>query len=205
MSAGKGKRIGLTGGIGAGKSTVSARLRRLGAMVLDADIAARQAVEPGTPGLTSLVDRFGTGILQQNGELDRRALAKIIFGKEAERLAVNTLLHPMVRARLLEQERLYRVTDPCAPIFWDVPLLIESGMQEDMDEVWLVVAEEEARISRIMLRDGSTQEEARARIRSQMPQQQKLAFAHKVLDNSGDQIALFKQVDALYAAARGNR
>lgn len=205
MSAGCKKRIGLTGGIGAGKSTVSARLRRLGAMVLDADIAARQAVEPGTPGLAMLIQRYGAGILQQNGELDRRALAQIIFGEEAERLAVNALLHPMVRERMLEQERLYRTAQPCEPVFWDVPLLIESGMHKDMDEVWLVVADEAARISRIMLRDGSTRAEASARINSQMPQQQKLAFAHRVLDNSGDQVALYKRVDALYAAVKGTQ
>ena len=192
------KRIGLTGGIGAGKSTVSARLKRLGALVLDADIAARQAVEPGTAGLGLLAERYGAGILQENGELDRRVLAKIIFGKEDERLAVNALLHPLIQQHMLEQETLFRLSEPSCPIFWDVPLLIESGMHTLMDEVWLVVASEEARIKRIMMRDGCAEAEARSRLVSQMPQEEKYAYASRVLDNSTDQNALFRQVDALY-------
>lgn len=198
------KRIGLTGGIGAGKSTVSARLKRLGALVLDADIAARQAVEPGSAGLALLAERYGAGILQVNGELDRRALANIIFGKEDERFAVNALLHPLIQQRMMEQETLFRLSEPLCPIFWDVPLLIESGMHTLMDEVWLVVASEEARIKRIMMRDGCTQEEARSRLVSQMPQQEKYAYADRVLDNSTDQNALFRQVDALYETLTKN-
>jgi dephospho-CoA kinase len=203
MSAAEGKtaagmRIGLTGGIGAGKSTVSARLKRLGAMVLDADIAARQAVEPGSEGLALLVRRYGEGMLQQNGELDRRALAKKIFSNEEERLAVNALLHPLIQQRMLEQEGVFRDREPSAPVFWDVPLLIESGMHALMDEVWLVTASEEARVRRVMLRDGCSENEARSRMASQMPEAGKFAYASRILDNSGDQTALFKQVDALY-------
>ncbi len=198
------KRIGLTGGIGAGKSTVSARLKRLGALVLDADIAARQAVEPGTAGLALLIERYGAGILQINGELHRRALANIIFGKEDERLAVNELLHPLIQQRMLEQEALFRSMEPFSPVFWDVPLLIESGMHTLMDEVWLVVASEEARIKRIMMRDECSEEEARSRLVSQMPQQEKYAYADRVLDNSTDQNALFRQVDALYETLTKN-
>ena len=193
-----GMRVGLTGGIGAGKSTVSARLKRLGALVLDADIAARQAVEPGSEGLALLMRRYGEGMLQQNGELDRRALAKKIFANEDERLAVNALLHPLIRQRMLEQESVFRDMEPSVPVFWDVPLLIESGMHALMDEVWLVTASEEARVKRIMLRDGCSENEARSRMASQMPEAEKLAYANRILDNSGDQTALFKQVDALY-------
>ncbi len=193
-----GLRIGLTGGIGAGKSTVSAHLKRLGAMVLDADIAARQAVEPGSKGLALLVRRYGESILLQSGELDRRALAKRIFANEEERLAVNALLHPLIQERMLEQETVFRDIEPYAPVFWDVPLLIESGMQTLMDEVWLVTASEEARVSRIMLRDGCSENEARLRMASQMPEAEKRKFATCVLDNSGDQTALFAKVDALY-------
>lgn len=192
------KRIGLTGGIGAGKSTVSARLKRLGAMVLDADIAARQAVEPGSEGLALLVRRYGEGILQQNGELNRRALARTIFANEEERLTVNALLHPQIQQHMLDQEAVFRDIEPFAPVFWDVPLLIESGMHALMDEVWLVTASEEARVKRIMLRDGCSESEALSRMASQMPETEKLVFANHILDNSGGQTALFKQVDDLY-------
>ena len=172
--------------------------------MLDADIAARQAVEPGTAGLTLLIGRYGAGILQINGELNRRALANIIFGKEDERLAINELLHPLIQQRMLEQEILFRSMEPSSPVFWDVPLLIESGMHTLMDEVWLVVASEEARIKRIMMRDGCTQVEAHSRIVSQMPQQEKYPYADRVLDNSTDQNALFRQVDALYETLTKN-
>ena len=190
-------RIGLTGGIGAGKSTVSSRLKRLGAMVLDADIAARQAVEPGSLGLALLLRRYGEGILQQNGELNRRMLARTIFENEEERLTVNALLHPQIQQRMLDQEAVFRDMEPFAPVFWDVPLLIESGMYALMDEVWLVTASEEVRIKRVMLRDGCSESEARSRMASQMPETEKIVFANRILDNSGDQTALFKQVDAL--------
>lgn len=201
--ASTGMRIGLTGGIGAGKSTVSAHLKRLGAMVLDADIAARQAVERGSEGLALLVGRYGEGILLQNGELDRRALAKTIFGNEKERLAVNALLHPHIQKNMLEQEAVFRTVEPYAPVFWDVPLLIESGMYEMVDQLWLVTASEEVRVRRIMLRDACSEKEARSRIASQMPDVQKIAYASCILDNSGDQTTLFEQVDTLYRSLMG--
>ncbi len=200
----KGRRIGLTGGMGAGKSTVSAYLRALGAYVLDADIAARMAVDPGSQGLNLLVSRFGAGILEPDGSLNRRSLANIIFTSDSERLAVNNILHPMVRSILLEQEREIRETEPEAVVFWDVPLLIESGMQEDVDEVWLVTADEATRVSRIMRRDGCSAEDALARIRRQMPEEEKRQYAHRLLDNSGDEAALFDQVKTLYAALQAN-
>ena len=200
----KGRRIGLTGGMGAGKSTVSAYLRALGAYVLDADIAARMAVDPGSQGLNLLVSRFGAGILEPDGSLNRRELANIIFTSDSERLAVNNILHPMVRSILLEQEREIRKTEPEAVVFWDVPLLIESGMQEDVDEVWLVTADETTRVSRIMRRDGCSAEDALARIRRQMPEEEKRQYAHRLLDNSGDEAALFDQVKTLYAALQAN-
>ena len=204
MSTLKGRRIGLTGGMGAGKSTVSAYLRALGAYVLDADIAARMAVDPGSQGLNLLVSRFGAGILEPDGSLNRRSLANIIFTSDSERLAVNNILHPMVRSILLEQEREIRETEPEAVVFWDVPLLIESGMQEDVDEVWLVTADETTRVSRIMRRDGCSAEDALARIRRQMPEEEKRQYAHRLLDNSGDEAALFDQVKTLYAALQAN-
>ncbi len=200
MSEQTGKRIGLTGGMGAGKSTVSAYLRALGAIVLDADAASRKAVEPGTEGLKLLVARYGAGILMSDGALDRPALAKIIFASDSERLAVNAILHPMVRSILLQEEQEVRRQAPEAVVFWDVPLLIESGMHADMDAVWLVEADEETRIRRIMKRDRCSRLDALSRIQRQMPDEEKRAFATQRIDNSSEEGALFAQVDALYAA-----
>ncbi len=198
MSPDRARRIGLTGGMGAGKSTVSAYLRVLGARVLDADVAARKAVEPGSEGLRLLVARYGTAILGPDGSLNRRALANVIFASDSERLAVNAILHPMVRTIMLQEEREIREAEPDAIVFWDVPLLIESGMHVDVDEVWLVTAEEAVRIARIVHRDGCSEQEALARIRRQMPEEEKKSYAHRILDNSGDEAALHRQVDALY-------
>lgn len=199
MSEKTGKRIGLTGGMGAGKSTVSAYLRLLGAIVLDADAASRKAVEPGSEGLKLLIARYGAGILTAEGALDRPALAKIIFTSESERLAVNAILHPMVRSILLREEQEIRSRVPSAVVFWDVPLLIESGMHADMDAVWLVEADEQTRVERIMKRDRCSRQDALSRIRRQMPEEEKRAFATQRIDNSLDEGALFAQVDALYA------
>ncbi len=197
------KRIGLTGCIGAGKSTVSKRLRSLGALVLDADIASRQVVEPGEEGLDRLVKRYGAGILLDSGELNRRALAKIIFSDETERRTVNALLHPLIKKRMEEQGAYYLNMAPNRPIFYEVPLLIEIGMHKEMDETWLVVAEEAVRIKRIMLRDGCSEAEARARILSQMPQEEKRKYANRLLENSGSLEALYAKVDSLYLSVAG--
>ncbi|HPY36621.1 MAG TPA: dephospho-CoA kinase [Clostridia bacterium] len=197
------KRIGLTGSIGAGKSTVSKRLRSLGALVLDADIAARQVVEPGEEGLDRLINRYGAGILLESGGLNRRALAKIIFADEAERRAVNGLLHPLIKKRLQEQGAFYRSLTPKRPIFYDVPLLIEIGMHKEMDETWLVEAQDALRLKRIMLRDGCSEQEARSRILSQMPQEEKRGYAHRIIDNSGSLEELYAKVDELYLGVLG--
>ncbi len=207
MSARKPRRIGLTGGMGAGKSTVSSYLRVLGAHVLDADVAAREAVEPGSEGLRLLAARYGAGILQPDGSLNRRALAGTIFASDDERLAVNAILHPMVRGILLREEHEIRESEPDTVVFWDVPLLIESNIHADVDEVWLVTAEEAVRVARIMRRDHCSEQDALARIRRQMPEEEKKGYAHRILDNSGDEAALFAQVKALYEKIniQGNR
>ncbi len=205
MSAQNARRIGLTGGMGAGKSTVSSYLRILGAHVLDADMAARKAVEPGSDGLHLLVARYGADILQQDGSLNRRALAGIIFGSDTERLAVNAILHPMVRSGMFQEEENIRQTEPDTIVFWDVPLLIESDMHADMDEVWLVTAEEAVRVARIMQRDGCSEQDALARIRRQMPEEEKRRYAHRILNNSGEEAALFEQVKALYGELMENK
>lgn len=197
------KRIGLTGGIGAGKSTVCDRLLQLGAGVLFADAASREVVEPGTQGLKMLQARYGQGILAPDGTLARRALAAIIFADEKEKRFVEALLHPLIQKRLEAQARAYCTLHPGMPLFLEIPLLIETGMHTDMDAVWLVTAPLKARIARIAKRDGLTAQEALARVSSQMPQEEKLAYADVVLQNDGDIQALLQQVDACYSALTG--
>lgn len=207
MSEAEFRRVGLTGGIGAGKSTVTDRLRALGASVLDADLAARRVVEPGTKGLLQLRARYGEAILQPDGSLDRKALGSILFGSEEERQWVNGILHPLIKHQLLEEEAALLTKAPGGPVIWDVPLLIESNMHRDMDEVWLVVAEDEARIDRIMRRDGCSYEQAQARLSSQLPQKEKIPYADVIIENTGQLSDLQKQVDARYQAliAGGNK
>jgi len=196
-------RIGITGGIGAGKSAVTARLRELGAAVIDADEAARAVVEPGTEGLRQIAARFGSGVIGAGGALNRPALAAVVFGDEEARAALNGIVHPLVREWMLDQEK--RLLDEKGLIFWDVPLLIETGMAEWMDRVWLICAPEEERIRRIMARDGASEEAARKRIESQMPEVEKRRFADEILENTGALSALYARVDALYREALSGR
>ncbi|MDR1619699.1 MAG: dephospho-CoA kinase [Clostridiales bacterium] len=177
-------RIGLTGGIGAGKTTAANYLRKLGVYVLDADDASRMAVEPDSAGLAALVLRYGRRILLQGGELDRARLADIIFSSAEERAAVEALLHPPTIQLMRALEDDYKKRCPTAPVVWDVALLIETGMHTFMDEVWLVVADDEMRAARVMRRDRCTKEQAYVRIYSQMPQYDKIKYADKVVHNS---------------------
>jgi len=196
-------RIGITGGIGAGKSAVTARLRELGAAVIDADEAARAVVEPGTEGLRQIAARFGSGVIGAGGALNRPALAAVVFGDEEARAALNGIVHPLVREWMLAEEK--RLLDETKLIFWDVPLLIEAGMAEWMDRVWLVCAPKEERIRRIMARDGATEEAARRRVESQMPEAEKRRFADEILENTGALSALYARVNALYREALSGR
>ncbi len=193
------KHIGLTGSIGAGKSTVSLRLRELGAYVLDADIAAREVVMPGTAGLTRVVEAFGTEILQKNGTLDRAALAAVVFADQEKRQTLNQIIHPLVNQWFQTHiEEIYK-SDPAAVIVHDVPLLFEAGMQKGLDEIWVVVASDDVRLKRIMERDACTAQQALDRMRTQMPQEEKIKRADYIIDNSGDVSSLIKKVDALFA------
>lgn len=203
MSAVRGRRIGLTGGIAAGKSTVSEYLREQGVFVLDADEAARAVVEPGSPGLSALAQRYGEAILRPDGSLHRKALGGIIFSSPEERAAVNALLHPCIIEWMQAREQVYCKEHPGKPVVWDVPLLIETGLHTKMDEVWLVTAGEEARVARLMARDGSSREEAMARMRSQMPQEEKLPYADVVLENDSTKEVLMEGVRAQLARVMG--
>jgi dephospho-CoA kinase len=174
--------IGLTGGIATGKSTVTAMLRALGASVLDADEIAREVVEPGSEGLADIAARFPGVVV--DGQLDRKALAARIFGNETERLALNAITHPRIQAAVMERtaalhERGVEV------VVYDAALLIENRLHEAMDGVILVVSSPSVQLTRLMTRDGLSEADAKARIGSQMPLDEKRKVARWIVDNSG--------------------
>ena len=193
--------IGLTGSIAAGKSTVSRQLRMLGAHVLDADMVAREIVEPGTVGLERLCEAFGEGILGPDGALDRKGLAQIVFHDPAALQTLNQITHPMVVGLMAERSAEWLKTHSSGIVIWDMPLLIECGAWERMDAVWVVTAPEETRLKRLMARDNCTLEHAMARMAAQMPQEEKLRYADVIIENAGDEAALLLQVEANFKAA----
>jgi dephospho-CoA kinase len=182
--------IGLTGGIGSGKSTVSALLADRGAVVVDADRIAREVVEPGTPGLAAVVDAFGPQVLGPDGALDRPALAAIVFADADARARLDAIVHPLVRQRAAE---LAAAAPPDAVVVHDVPLLVETGKWEAYDLVLVVEADPETRVARLVQR-GLTEADARARIAVQATDEQRRAVADVVLDNSGPPERLAAQV-----------
>ena len=191
--------IGLTGTIGSGKSTVSARLTKLGALVLDADTISREAVKKGADGLNKIAEVFGKEVIDANGELDRKALAGIVFSDESKRLILNGIIHPQVLKALKERTHGEKALNPDRMIVWDVPLLIEVGWVEYVDSVWLVTAPEQTRINRIMARDGCTIKQAQSRICAQMSEEEKARFSNEIIDNGGSLEQLYQRVDALYS------
>jgi dephospho-CoA kinase len=187
-------RIGLTGGIGSGKSTVAALLTQHGARVVDADRIAREVVEPGTPGLAAVVAEFGEGVLTPEGALDRPALAALVFGDPAARARLDAVVHPLVRSRAAE---LVAAAPADAVVVQDVPLLVETGQASSFDLVLVVEADVGTRVARLVER-GLTAEDARARIASQATDEQRRAVADVVLRNDGDREALAVQVDRFW-------
>jgi dephospho-CoA kinase len=187
-------RIGLTGGIGSGKSTVSALLAARGAVVIDADRIAREVVEPGTPGLAAVVESFGPEVLTADGSLDRPALAAIVFGDPEARKALDGIVHPLVRARAAE---LAAAAPEGSVVVHDVPLLVETGQADSYDLVLVVEADPETRVSRLARR-GLAAEDARARMAAQAADEQRRAVADVVLDNSGTEAELAEQVDRFW-------
>lgn len=188
-------RIGLSGGIGAGKSTVSATFSELGGIVVDGDVIAREVVEPGTEGLAKLVDAFGREILHEDGALNRPALAAIAFSDEEKRQTLNGIVHPLVAHRRSE---LIAAASEDAVIVEDIPLLVESGMAPMFPLVVIVHADTETRISRLIEHRGFTEEDARARIAAQATEEQRRAVADVWLDNSGTAGELVEKARALW-------
>lgn len=188
-------RVGLTGGIGSGKSAVADLLAGHGAVIIDADLLARQAVEPGTRGLAAIVADFGPGILTSDGRLDREALGRIVFSDPAARARLNAIVHPEVRRLAVLAEQ---AADPAAVAVHVIPLLVETGQQDEFDVVVVVDADPETQLRRVMQRDGLTAEQAVARRNAQATRQARLAAADVVIDNSGPPAALVPQVVRLW-------
>jgi dephospho-CoA kinase len=195
--------IGLTGGIAMGKTTVSNYLANTHHLpVLDADVYAREAVQPGSAILGELVERYGSGILLQNGALNRPRLGAIVFNSAAERLWVEQKIHPYVRDRFLKLLSTFPLNDPIQSptVVLVIPLLFEARMTELVTETWVVYCSIEQQIERLVQRDQLTLEEAKIRINSQLPIQKKIARADVVLHNSSTATALFQQIDQALAA-----
>jgi dephospho-CoA kinase len=186
--------IGLTGGIASGKSTVAQRFMDLGVPVIDADVAAREVVAPGKPGLQQVIDRFGSRVVAENGELDRRALREIIFSDPDARRDLEAILHPLIRA---EMDR--RAAVAVGPyIVMAIPLLIEGGSRDRVDRILVVDVDEAVQLQRVMARDHCSAEQAQAILASQAPRTARLAAADDVLPNGGTVTELRQAVDALH-------
>lgn len=187
--------VGLTGGIGAGKSTVARRLVELGATLVDSDVLAREVVAPGEPALDAVRERFGAGVLGADGGLDRPALGAIVFGDEAARRDLERILHPAIRQRA---RALTEAAGPDAIVVQDVPLLVEKAMGPAFHLVAVVHADEATRLDRLVRDRGMAPEEARARMTAQAGDEQRRAAADVWLDNTGDRAATIRDVDRLW-------
>ena len=192
-------RVGLTGGIGSGKSTVSARLAELGAVILDADKAARAVVEPGTPGLAAIVEAFGPDVLSPDGSLDRAGLASIVFADEAALAKLNAITHPLIHARIeSEEQAAIAAGGDDVVLVHDVALLAEWGRAKDFDLVIVVDVPAETQLARLTAERGMPEDQARARIAAQAARDQRLAVADIVIDNSGTRADLTRRVDEVW-------
>ena len=187
-------RVGLTGGIASGKSVVAAELAARGAIIIDADVLAREVVEPGTPALAAIIDRFGAQALS-DGRLDRARLAQIVFADPLARRDLERIVHPAVRARAAELER---AAGAAAVVVHVIPLLVETGQQEDFDLVVTVDVDHETQIKRLMARNGYTRDEAESRIAAQASREDRRIAADVVLGNTGSVTQLREQIDALW-------
>jgi dephospho-CoA kinase len=177
---------GLTGGIATGKSTVSGIFRQAGAFIIDADDIAHRSIRKGMAAWWEVVTHFGHAILRSDGEINRPLLGSIIFKEEEKKQILNQIVHPHVRREIARQLAPIEKNHPRAVIILDIPLLIEVGWHRDVQEVILVYAPEEIQLNRLMARDGLSNEDALARIRAQMPIEEKKRQASIVIDNSGD-------------------
>jgi dephospho-CoA kinase len=193
-------RVALTGGIASGKSTVSALLRSLGAVVIDADQLARDVVAPGTPGLEEVVEAFGPSVLAADGSLDRPAVATIVFGDDEARRRLEGIIHPRVFEEFV---RIEAEAPDDALVVHDIPLLAESGRTQDFKAVLVVDAPHETQVERMVRDRDMTREDAEARIAAQASREDRLAIATHVVDNDGTREELEARVREVYAELTG--
>jgi dephospho-CoA kinase len=187
-------RVGLTGGIASGKSLVAAELAERGAIIIDADVLAREVVKPGTPALAAIVERFGSEVLN-DGQLNRSRLAEIVFADPLARRDLERIVHPAVRARAVELER---ATDAAAVVVHVIPLLVETGQQQNFDFVVTVDVDQETQVQRLIARNRFSRAEAESRIAAQATREERRAAADVVLDNTGSVAQLREQIAALW-------
>ena len=192
--------VGLTGGIGSGKSAVARMLEDRGAVVFDADVLAREAVAPATPGHEAVVERFGPNVLLPGGDLDREALASIVFADPAARRDLEAIVHPEVRRLFAEGCERYQGTD--AVVVFGAPLLVETGMHTAFDVLVVVSAPVEQQVERLMRERGMSEAAIRARVDAQLPLEEKAAAADVLIDNAGTLEELERQVDRVWNELR---
>jgi len=192
--------VGLTGGMASGKSLVAGMLRSLGAVVVDADVIARDVVAPGSQVLQEIAASFGDGVIQVDGTLDRHALGERIFNDPAARARLNAITHPHIRRRMAEEVARARAARPDAMVVLDVPLLLDVTPPDayDLDGVVVIAVDEATQEARLAARDGITIEAARRRLQAQRPLREKVALATWVIDNSGTPEATRRQVEELW-------
>jgi dephospho-CoA kinase len=188
--------VGLTGGIGAGKSTVAQMLAQRGAVVIDADDLARRAIDPGTPGFDAVLETFGPDVVSKDGSLDRSGLAALVFKAEEARRKLEAIVHPEVRRLFVEETGKYQGTDRV--IVYSVPLLVESGLQRMVDVVVVITTERGTRLARLATARDMSTDDIKSRMDAQLPDEEREAAADVVIRNDGSMEDLERQVDAVW-------
>jgi dephospho-CoA kinase len=192
------KTIGLTGNICSGKSTVSRYLGSIGAKIIDADAVAREVVLPGTPALEEIIKHFGLGIIDETGNLHRKKLGELVFADPMAMNVLNSITHPRI-VKSIENTKSMLQESEVSLLVIDAPLLIEVCLHKGLDEIWVVAISLSKQIERLILRDGISEKEALKRVEAQMPQRDKLKYAHRVIDNNGSPQDTIEQVKGYLA------
>jgi dephospho-CoA kinase len=197
--------VGLTGGIATGKSTVSRMLRDLGCVIVDADVLAREVVEPGAPAFREIVTEFGPDVVQPDGTLDRKRLGAVVFADAARRRRLEAITHPAIRASFATRLQSLVEQGFAGIVVFDAAVMIESGNYKNMDRLVVVATDPETQRIRLMARDGIGAEDAARRVASQMPLAEKVKLADYVIDNSGDRAATAARVREVYGTLQRDR